>query len=252
MRIAIRIIGCLVGGTLAVGLALASGPASQAAPASKPADNLSYWLGQAKPADSRPAAEGNALEAGKNPFGTDENFRRQDALPGVIQLSDGQVLAGYMFTTAEKDWMVWDEPQKRWRRVPFLAALSISAVVMEEKMEQVWRWKEMGVPERVYTGEEYPTRRLEWRFHLIDGSEVTGAVKGQPIWIEIAGKAGAGVSAPGDANAGASASDGAVRKAGPFVLHETVKGKIGEKLADLVTVRKIIVSRRLLDQFRRP
>lgn len=228
MRKAALQIGSLTAVVLAAAWAFASGPASQPAPSSKPADNLSYWLNRAKPTDSRPARESNAPPggAGTNPFATDDSFRRQDALPGVILLSDGQVLAGHMFTTAEKDWMVWDEPAKRWRRVPFLAVLSISAVVKEEKMEPVWRWKEMGVPERVYTGEEYPTKQLEWRLHLIDDSVITGSVKGQPIWIE-----------------------GEKGKAGPFVLHETVKGKVGQKLADLVTVRRIIVSRRLLEQF---
>jgi hypothetical protein len=207
--------------------AAAPAPTSTAGPVSKPADNLSYWLSQAKAAESRPAAEANASGggAGKYPFGTDENFRRQDALPGVIELSDGQVLPGYLFTTAEKDWLVWVETEKRWRRVPFLALLSITAVVVEEQMEPVWRWKEMGVPERVYTGEEYPTRRLDWRFHLIDDSTITGSVKGQPVWVEAGG-----------------------RKSGPFVLHETVKGPIGQKLSDLVTVRRIIVSRRLMDE----
>jgi hypothetical protein len=195
-------------------------------PPKKPADNLSYWLGQAATAPTRPAAEPNTAEGtGKNPFATDENFRRQDVLPGVIELSDGQVLAGYMYTTAEKDWLVWVEAEKRWRRVPFLAVLSISAVVLEEKMEQVWRWKEMGVPERVYTGEEYPTRKLDWRFHLIDDSTITGTVKGQPVWIEQDGK-----------------------KHGPYILNEQVRGPNGQKLKDLITVKQIIVSRRMMNE----
>ena len=209
--------------------AWSGGAAPPATPATKPAkgDNLSYWLGQAQTA---PAGDANAAAAagpGKNPFQkeTDENFHRQDALPGVIQLSDGQVLAGYMYTTAEKDWQLWIDSEKRWRRVPFLAALSISAVVLEEKMEPVWRWKEMGVPERVYTGEEYPTRQLAWKVHLIDDSTLTGTIKGQPVWIEHDGQ-----------------------KHGPYILNETVKGPTGQKLKDLITVKQIIVSQRLMEE----
>jgi hypothetical protein len=213
----------------------ATAPASTPAPAptptpapKKPADNLAYWLGQAATAQSRPAGEGNSLPPpGKSPFQaeTDDNFRRADSLPGVIQLSNGQVLAGYMYTTAEKEWQVWVETEKRWRRVPFAAALSIAAVLLEEKMEPVWRWKEMGVPERVYTGEAYPTRRLDWEFHLVDGSTITGTIKGQPIWIEQEGQ-----------------------KLGPYVLNESVRGPNGQALKDLVTVRQIIVSPRLMEQ----
>ena len=72
---------------------------------------------------------------------------------------------------------------------------------------------------------KYPTRRLQWRFHLIDGSSVTGAVKGQPIWVELDG-----------------------RKAGPFVLHERSKGKDGQSLQGLMYVKRIIISRRLMDE----
>ena len=211
------------------GAATPAQPASVPSPApKKPADNLTYWLGQAASAPTRPSSEANTLD-GKNPFATDENFRRQDALPGALELSDGTVLAGYLYTTAEKDWLVWVEAEKRWRRVPFLAVLSISAVVLEEKMEPVWRWKEMGVPERVYTGEEYPTRKLDWRFHLIDDSTITGTIKGQPVWIEEDGK-----------------------KHGPYVLNEQVRGPNGQKLKDLITVKQIIVSRRLMNELAGP
>jgi hypothetical protein len=227
----------LLPAALVLGFTWSGGAAPPPQPATKPAkpaDNLTYWLGQAQTAPAPTPGDANSALGlgagpgpGRNPFQkeTDENFHRQDALPGVIELSDGQVLAGYMYTTAEKDWQVWVEGEKRWRRVPFPAALSISAVVLEDKMEPVWRWKEMGVPERVYTGEEYPTRKLDWRVHLIDDSTITGTIKGQPVWIEQDGQ-----------------------KHGPFVLNETVRGPNGQKLKDLITVKQIIVSQRLMEE----
>lgn len=217
-------------GTLALAMADGGSPRATTQPArapNKPVSNLEYWLSRAKPVRTQPSTSqaGTAPQTGRNPFRTEGNFSREDAVPGVVQLSSNKILPGGIYTTRDKDLLVWVQSQKRWRRVPLLAVLSINAVVIENKMEQVWRWKEMGVPERVYTGEQYPARRLLWKVHLIDDSTITGAIKGQPIWVE--NKQGT---------------------SGPFVLHERVRGKVGQSLKDLVTIKKIIISRRLMDE----
>lgn len=214
-------------------------------PASKPAptSDLDYWLGQAKPADANsPAAPkrdansaaetagGPSDEASPHtsPFGSPDRaakrFRRADALPGVVELSDGNQLPGGLYTTVEKPWIVWSEATKSWRRIDFVVVLSIEAVVEDERMELVWRWKGMGEPEKVYTGKKYPMRRVRWRFRLIDGSVIEGSTKGQPLFVEVAGK---------------------VR--GPFILSERTKGKEGQTLEDLVYVRKVVVSRKMMN-----
>ena len=160
---------------------------------------------------------------GINPFRQKREFFRADALPGVIELSNGKQLPGGLYTTREKPWLVWSQPTKSWRRVPLINLLSITAVVVEERMELRWRWKGMGEPEKVYTGKSYPFRRVRWRFKLIDGSVLEGPTKGQPLWVELRGKA-----------------------TGPFVLHERSKGQDGQTLKDLVYVRKVVISRRMM------
>jgi len=195
-----------------------SGDAGQATPAG----NLEYWLGRSKTASTQSAPAGRD-GSGAGPFDGVAALSRRGALPGVLELSDGTQIAGWLYTTVAKSWQVYEARTKRWRQIPFAAVLSITAVVVEEKMEPKWRWKAMGVPERVYTGREYPTRRYLWRFLLADGTNITGAVKGQPLWVRT----------------------GRV-KSGPFVLHERDKGEIGQALADLSYVRKIVVSRRLM------
>lgn len=213
----------------AVAIAAAGGPlrAQPKTPTTKPASNLDFWLNQAKPAD--PAKAANPMDQGKNPFSAAQfPFQREDALPGVVELSDGTVLAGGVYTTREKPWEIWSEAEKRWRQIPFLNCLSINAVVLEEKMEQRWRWKEMGVPEKVFTGKEYPFRIFEWKLHLIDDSYLQGTVKGQPVYVEtVAGKT-----------------------FGPLVLHERFSGPDGMSLKEAVYVKRVIVSRRLFDQFK--
>ena len=187
-------------------------------------NDMDAWLrrGQdATPKRPRAATSG----PGVNPFRGAGGFSRADAVPGVVELSDGRQLAGGVLTTREKPLIVFVEEQKRWRRIPLIAALSVQAVIVEEKMDLHWRWKAMGEPERVYTGKRYPTRRLKWRFRLIDGSIVTGTIKGQPVSVECAGQ-----------------------RVGPFVLHERSRGKVGQSLKDLVYVKQIVLSRRMMTE----
>ncbi len=221
---------------LIVSLAMMAGAAPSAdgtqpvakAPATAPASDLDYWLNRARPVDpNKPAATTRPADANAatNPFLSSKRpFRRGDALPGVIELSDGRQLPGGLYTTVEKPWIVWSDKTKSWRRVDFLTLLSIEAVVEDERMELTWRWKGMGEPEKVYTGRKYPMRRVHWKFKLIDGSVIEGSTKGQPIFSELAGKV-----------------------AGPFILGERMKGKDGQTLDDLVYVRKIVISRKMMD-----
>ncbi len=211
-------------------------PAPATPATSKPASDLDYWLSHAKAVEpNQPGATaspdgGSATGAAAtgeapNPFGKSElPYRHLDAMPGVIELSDGNQLAGGLYTTVEKPWIVWSEATKSWRRVDFLTLLGIEAVVEEERTELAWRPKGMGEPEKVYTGKKYPMRRMHWRFKLIDGSVVEGSTKGQPVFVELGGKV-----------------------SGPFILGERMKGQDGQTLDELVYVRKIVVSRKMMD-----
>ncbi len=205
---------------LAAELAGAAGAGGQGdSSASKPASNLDYWLGRATTATA-PAIAGPAAT---NPLGGADRFERTDALPGVIVLADGTILAGRIFTTRDKDIELWVAQEKRWRHVPLLAMLSLEAKVVKEGMELEWRWKEMGLNEKVYTGRKKPVRRLLWRTHLIDDSRLTGAIKGQPLWIDTASG-----------------------RRGPLLLQERSDGKYGQTLEDLVYVKRVIISRRAM------
>ncbi len=142
------------------------------------------------------------------------------ALPGVIELSDGTVIAGMLWTAGDAPLAVYVEAEKRWRRVPLAAALAITAVVVQERMEDVWRWKTAGEDEKIYSGEQYPFRRFEWTLTIADGSEITGVIKGQAIRV-------AATAGPSDTR----------------ILAERTKGEVGQTLAELIYVQRIIISR---------
>ena len=204
-------------------VALTSFSQGQSAPAAGQ-DNLGYWLNRAAPATGSTGGA-NQPSQPATLAGTQDSLRRDDALPGAVELSDGKILGGYIFTTRDSPWAVYLEDEKIYRRIPPIAVLSITAVVVEETTERQWRWKEMGSPEKVYTGASYPTRRLKWKFNLIDGTAVTGDVKGQPLWIDRSGK-----------------------RLGPFILSERTKGPEGSDLKDLVYVKRVVISRRAMEE----
>jgi len=150
--------------------------------------------------------------------------RRPDALPGVVELSTGQQMPGLIYTTRDKNWELYVEADRTWHRIPPITVSSMTAVVDEEVIELEWRWTAMGVDERVYTGNSYPTRRLSWKFKLIDGTVMHGAIKGQPVFVDLAGTV-----------------------TGPLVLNERLKGEHGQTQKDLIHVNQIVISRRMMD-----
>ena len=188
--------------------------------ATQPASSLQYWLDTDAPATTTaPTVD----SSGVDPFARDDGKAPATALPGAIQLSDGTIIRGWLYTPGDKPLQVFTEHDKRWRQIPLAAAMSISAVVVTEKVEPEWRWKAMGEPQRVYTGRMYPSRRLQWRFALADGSVITGAVKGQSMSVVSQGN-----------------------KLGPFILHERQQGRAGTSLVEMPYVRKIVISRRAM------
>jgi hypothetical protein len=204
--------------------------------ADPPATNLDAWLQSARPTSkptSRPATRpAEPLGQGRNPFTANDPAEppRDDVLPGQVELSTGRRVNGWITTTRDKPWLVWVEGDKRFRRIPPAAVLSLTAVVDEEQLLPRWRWKGMGEPEKVYTGQTYPFRRFRWRFRLADGRTMTGSVKGQPIWMQ--------------------APDG--ERIGPLLLHERQKGKPGQTLDDLPYLRRLVITRRALPPEDRP
>lgn len=215
----IALLCLLMTAALAGGLLLRAEESTSApAETSTAQQNIDYWLDRGEPA-SAPAREPTSQPgSAPNPL---RPSHAAWAVPGSAELSDGTILRGMLSTTPGACWRVWVEADKRWRLIPPLAVLAIEARVLEERMELQWRWKAMGEPEKVYTGRSYPFRRFEWTFTLIDSTEITGSVKGQPLWVQT--------------NAG---------RQGPYLLAERSKGPLDSSLETMVYLRKAIFQAR--------
>ena len=150
-----------------------------------------------------------------SPFERGDVLARRDAVPGHIELSSGRKVPGKICTTRGRRLKVFNLDRREYEFVPVPALERIEAVVEWERMERQWRFKEAGNPEKVYSGGEYPARKLAWRLTLRNGHRITGHILGQPLYV---------------------AREGEPQR---WVLHDRQKGEAGATLADLVYVRRV-------------
>jgi hypothetical protein len=164
--------------------------------------------------DAQPPA--GAADDGEavNPFAGTRPWSRPDSRAGVVELSDGRTLAGYVFTTRGRGWRLYDPAARKYRDIPTIIVRRIEAVVLWERMEDQWRFARMGDDEKVFTGHKYPNRMLEYRFTLVNGRTLQGAIA-QPLNVEWRNE----------------------REA--LILHKRQKGDLDQPLADLPYVRLI-------------
>ncbi len=169
--------------------------------------------------------EGGEAEGPASPFGTGKGTgARKDAVPGYVELSSGLKMPGRIFTTRAKRLKVYNIEKEIYEYVPVPALKRIEAVVVWERQQRQWRFKEAGSTEKVYTGETYPARMLSYRLTLRNDHRITGDVLGQPLYI--------------------AREDRTDR----FVLHKRRKGAVGESLEDLVYIRAVVFGREAYEQ----
>jgi hypothetical protein len=147
---------------------------------------------------------------------------RDDIMPGYLELSDGTICPGQIFTTREKAWSVYDATASVYRRIPPTIVRQIDAIVVWERDEKDWRWKENGSDEKVFTGRSYSARLTNYAFILVDGQKITGSVQ-QPIYVRR--------------------GDGDPVQ---FILHERDKGPLDSKLPQLIYVRHVFLGKEAL------
>ncbi len=133
---------------------------------------------------------------------------------GTVELSDGKKLSGKVRTTREKPLRIWDEKDKEYRDIPLDMVKNIEARVLWERDQKEWHFPDAGSDIKEFSGKTYPARELEYKFTLINGQTVTGGVVA-PLYV----------------------ADG--KKQTMLVLHKRQKGELGQKLKDLVYVRKV-------------
>jgi hypothetical protein len=150
-----------------------------------------------------------------NPFATSGGVSRKDAVPGYIQLSTDLKVPGYIYTTRAARLKVYNLDREVWEFVPVPALKSIDATLEWERMDKEWRFKEAGNPEKVYSGREYPVRKVQYVLTLLNDYKIRGHILGQPLYV---------------------ARDD---KADRFLLNDRSKGAMGETLPSLKYIKHV-------------
>ena len=162
------------------------------------------------------SAEGAGGTGPANPFGGGAaGVERKDAVPGYIELSNGLKVPGKIYTTRAKSLKIYNLRRERYEYVPVPALKRIEATVEWERMDKEWRFKEAGNPEKIYSGREYPVRKVAYTLTLRNDHQIYGHILGQPLYAD---------------------HNGTVSR---FILHDRDKGPMGQTLADLVYIQRV-------------
>jgi hypothetical protein len=158
-----------------------------------------------------------------NPFGQ-SNPEPDDAVRGVVTLSDGSTHPGLIYLTRDKRLQIYDQELQRQREIPLQAVKKIECTVQREWLEKEWRFKEGANDEKIYTGRSYPARTYLYTITLKDGRKITGALSAL-IYVQ---------PKPNDA-------DKLQTSAEPerFLLNKRDKGEVGQGLRSLVYVKRV-------------
>ena len=195
---------------------IAGKPTVIAPPDIKFVDDEPEMPGQKPPTQPGQPAAGKAEKPATNPFGAPgTGVTRQDAVPGYLELSSGLKVPGHIFTTRAARLKIYNLDREIYEYVPVPALKSIDAVIEWERMDKEWRFKEAGNPEKVYSGREYPVRKVCYVLTLLNDHKIRGHILGQPLYVMH--------------------ND----KADRFLLHDRDKGAMGQTPADIPYIKHV-------------
>jgi hypothetical protein len=185
---------------------------------------VAFWAASMATVPAAPVAaeEPPAL----NPFGAVQRDR-DDAVPGYLELSDGTILVGNVYTTRDKRLKIEDKNLQRQREVPLSAVQQIECHVDKEWMEKEWRFKEAALNEKVFTGRTYPSREYSHTIALKNGKKLTGPLA-EIFYIQPYAEMPQGPR-----------SEDATPEPQRFLLNKRNKGPVGTDLKSLVYVVRI-------------
>ncbi len=173
-----------------------------------------------------------------NPFGPRPAVR-QDAVPGYVELSDGQIHYGMVYLTRDARLKIHDKKLQRQREIPLRVVKQIDCQLKREWMEKEWRFKETTSDEKMYSGRKYPVREYLHTITLGDGRKIKGPLSAL-VYVRAADHA---KPPPG--------SYVPVVKPQRFILHKRDKGKVGADLKSLKYVRCVKLGKEALEEGRR-
>lgn len=174
-----------------------------------------------------------------NPFGQRPDEQLEEAQPGYMELSDGEVIYGMIYLTRDHRLKIYDPTLKRQREIPLKPVKEIEMKVEKEWNQKEWRFKELANDEKYFTGRTYPVREYVCTLMLKDDRKITGPLSGL-VYIK-----------PGDPED--ETKDGYRPGIEPrrFLLNKRQKGEMGSELESLVYVKRIKLGEGMIEEGKR-
>ena len=132
-----------------------------------------------------------------------------------VELSDGRTVAGQVALVNDQ-LIIHNDAQEKKYTVRLAEMKQLESLVEKESLEKKWFFKEDGRDEKVYTGEVYPVRYFNTRVTFGDGRTLEGHIISTTALLKV--------------------GDDAPER---LFLTRQMEGKVGQKLDDLVYVKRI-------------
>ncbi|MGO8703487.1 MAG: hypothetical protein ACLQVA_06690 [Candidatus Brocadiia bacterium] len=132
-----------------------------------------------------------------------------------VELSDGRTVAGQVALVNDQ-LIIHNDAQAKKYTVRLAEMKQLESLVEKESMEKKWFFKEDGRDEKVYTGEVYPVRYFNTRVTFGDGRTLEGHIISTTAFLKV--------------------GDDAPER---LFLTRQIEGKVGQKLDDIVYVKRI-------------
>lgn len=118
------------------------------------------------------ALSASAQDEGANPFAPPAQEARLSN--GYVLLSDGRRADGFVHLTPGVLLRIYDREQRVHVDVPFEMVRQIDVEVEKSWLDQEWRFKEAGSPQKVFTDRFYWSHKYVCTVHLSDGTKIHG------------------------------------------------------------------------------
>jgi len=135
-------------------------------------------------------------------------------LPATVELSDGTRIEGAVGVPNDA-LLIYNEARRRRYTVRLAEISSLLTAIEWQGMAEKWIFRESGSDEKIYTGRYYPVRHYLATITFNDGKQLSGRIMPKTLYVK---------------------SEGKTRR---FILRAKQEGKVGQKLSDLLYVRRI-------------
>jgi hypothetical protein len=152
-----------------------------------------------------------------HPFTTPDDPDALEVRAGSVELSNGQVVSGKIWTTVRTPFRVWIADLKEYRDLDIRLIKQIAVEPPSAQEIDQWRWQQEGSDIQLHSGKTEPFMQFTYTFTMLDGEKVTGTVEA-PLFVQDA------------------------KQTYNMLLYKQIQGKLGEAINQVVYVKEVTLT----------